>query len=499
MDTLIRNGEHEILVNTPELYIKASLAGKKVRVNSDKLFVLEAPGVSINGKPVPPMVKVFNDLYLRLKYIKTNVFSAEENMIPLKMLFPVHKSESGNHPMTRTINMTTWKDTVSDELDKWKKDKTYVPILPIEIGDKDMWGRGKLLVTHAELKANLGDILAGMGYPIEFLFGGATWSRQNVSSIILENSFKIYQSSIQDMLSYFAKVINKSLHANESVTIKLTTPRLVETKSDNVFIERGFLRGEVSPEAYYDRYDIDYKEQRESIEYGREVDNALKLKNVISAAQRQVAEKKELLEYNKYEAKESRKIELENALAMAAVEKDNMKLREEALRRELDIQTKSSIRQAKAQALIQNKVDKSNMALQLKGKKKDQFIELKGQEKQQKIQLKGMAEQSKIQIDAIEPQMIAEYKGQKAVMQLQEEDQMQQYFDQLSDEEKIEVSNLPPEEQMAYIQQATQMKTLNVMRDQLSEEESEELNGMDEESQMEYLSQKAKSKKKLRQ
>lgn len=75
-------------------------------------------------------------------------------------------------------------------------DRNYIPIMPLPIGNQVIGGDGRALLMAQEVKIWSDQIVAGMGVPNEFVFGGLQYSGSNVSLRMLENQFLGY---IQDL------------------------------------------------------------------------------------------------------------------------------------------------------------------------------------------------------------------------------------------------------------------------------------------------------------
>jgi hypothetical protein len=117
-----------------------------------------------------------------------------ERIIPLTVLFP--QPGSGTSDPFTTINLQEWKDQVSKEIQRWRLDRNYIPIMPLPIGHQVIGGDGRALLMSQEIKIWSDQVVAGMGVPNEFVYGGLQWSGSNVSMRMLENQFLGY---IQDL------------------------------------------------------------------------------------------------------------------------------------------------------------------------------------------------------------------------------------------------------------------------------------------------------------
>jgi len=88
-----------------------------------------------------------------------------------------------------TINLQGWKQKIESEILRWRLDNNYIPILPLPIGQQTLGADGRALMLAQEYRVWAEHIVAGMGVPVEFVFGGLSYSGSNVSMRILENHF----------------------------------------------------------------------------------------------------------------------------------------------------------------------------------------------------------------------------------------------------------------------------------------------------------------------
>lgn len=102
-----------------------------------------------------------------------------------------------------TINMTQWRDKVEQEILRWRLDNNYIPIMPIPVGQQTIGGDGRALMLAQEYRVWAEHIVAGMGVPIEFVFGGMQYSGSNVSMRILENHFLDVKSQRKQLIDGF--------------------------------------------------------------------------------------------------------------------------------------------------------------------------------------------------------------------------------------------------------------------------------------------------------
>ena len=196
-------GKKNVLDTVPDVFIEAMKRNKFIRFTDDNIFVFKRPVISQNedgwGMPLPfPVLK--DTFYLQILR-KAQEAIAQEHIVPLRVLFP--QAGSGTSDPYTTISLDSWRFRMEQEISKWKYDSNYIPILPLPIGQESIGGDGRALMLHQEMRAWSEQIIAGMGVPQEFVFGGLQYSGSNVSMRMLENAFIGYRTDHENMLNNF--------------------------------------------------------------------------------------------------------------------------------------------------------------------------------------------------------------------------------------------------------------------------------------------------------
>ena len=124
-----------------------------------------------------------------------------EHLVPLDVLFPA--SQDANASPYQMVNLKDWKRRIEGEIQKWRWDPSYKPIMPIPLGHQRIGGDGRALMLTQEIRAWSEHIIAGMGVPTEFVFGGLSWSGSSVSLRMLENQLLTYRMMHEHFLQHF--------------------------------------------------------------------------------------------------------------------------------------------------------------------------------------------------------------------------------------------------------------------------------------------------------
>ena len=184
-------GKRKILEEVPAVFVDAARKGKSVLFNEDEdsVFHLKRPTIAEHdmGWGMPMILPVLKDVFYLQVLRKGQEAIAQEHIVPLRILFP--QAGDGISSPYSTTNLGSWKSRIEAEIGRWRLDPNYIPVLPLPVGHQLIGGQGRAMVLHQELRVWAEHIVAGMGVPQEFIFGGLNYSGSNVSMRMLENQF----------------------------------------------------------------------------------------------------------------------------------------------------------------------------------------------------------------------------------------------------------------------------------------------------------------------
>lgn len=185
-------------------FLEAARRNKALRFSPDNFFHLKRPTLAQKdqGWGSPLIYPLLKDAFYLQTLKKAQESIAMEHIVPLRMIFP-GPSTGGNDQPYGSYNLTNWKSKIETELSIWKRDNNYIPILPVNIGFQQFGGDARALMLHQEFRLVAEQMLVGAGIPIEFVFGGLSWSGSNTSLRALENMFLGYNRARRTMVSEF--------------------------------------------------------------------------------------------------------------------------------------------------------------------------------------------------------------------------------------------------------------------------------------------------------
>ena len=293
-------GKKTVLDTIPDIFVEALRRNKYIRFSDDNIFVFRRPIISQkdNGWGMPLIMPVLKDTFYLQILRKAQEMIAQEHIVPLRVLFPQAGSNTTD-PYT-TIDLNAWKGRVESEIAKWKYDSNYIPILPLPIGNETIGGDGKALGLYQEMDVWSRQIVAGMGVPQEFVYGGLQYSGSNVSMRMLENMFIGYRNDHENMLNNF--VIRRIANFMQWPTVKAHMKRfkMADDLQRSAFYFQLNQAMKLSDQTLLAEVDQDatVEEERKKLELNRQLDNMRKQQVAQAGIQGEV-----LLITSRYQAK----------------------------------------------------------------------------------------------------------------------------------------------------------------------------------------------------
>lgn len=209
--TAIKQGKDwDLIERAPEIVIKAIAEKKLVVLSEDTFFHMKRTSLSAFNSSwgTPVILPALKNLYYLqlLKMAQTAI--AVQHVVPLWVLFP----QTGNGstlPPAALIGLSKWKDTIEEEITKWKKDPNHIPVLNFPIGFEQIGGEGRSLLLAPEIKQETENSIISMGVPLEFVYGGLSWTGSSITLRMLENTFTGIRDGLQRYIEFIVNGIHK--------------------------------------------------------------------------------------------------------------------------------------------------------------------------------------------------------------------------------------------------------------------------------------------------
>lgn len=199
----IRMAKRHVIENVPQIFIEALRKNKALLFNKQNIYHMQRPTIAQKdrGWGLPMVLPVLKDCFYLQVLRKAQESISVEHIVPLRILFPT--SGSSTSDVYSTVNLSQWRDKIENEIIRWRLDNNYIPIMPVPVGQQTLGGDGRALLLSQEYRQWSEHIVVGMGVPVEFVWGGLSFSGSSVSMRMLENHFLGLRSKRKRLVSDF--------------------------------------------------------------------------------------------------------------------------------------------------------------------------------------------------------------------------------------------------------------------------------------------------------
>lgn len=173
--------DRDFICSMPQAYIEAAM-GKEpvwrdgnrvmVKLRRDLVFVMKSATLTrdTRGLAFPEMAATLKDYWMLQLLQKAQEAIASGYVVPMKVIYPEASRTSGN--LFEMINVSSYMNVLRGEVEKHKRDPDYTMLSPFPVGSQVIGGEAKQLMLHQEIRILMETIAAGLGCPLEFIFGG---------------------------------------------------------------------------------------------------------------------------------------------------------------------------------------------------------------------------------------------------------------------------------------------------------------------------------------
>lgn len=277
----IRMGDRELLQDTPAVFLEALRLKRDVELSPSNLFHFKRPTLAEQdmgwGKPliIHSMGRMFYLYVLR----RAQEAIAMQRILPLEFIFP--QANGVQDPYQHT-NLGQWQGVVQEEIRKWRQDPNYISVVAVPLGFERLGGDGRALLLGPEIDVTNKEITGGMGVPIEFVFGGLSWSGSSVSLRTLENHFLLYRRLLLRFVNWTKNRLRLYLNRPD-VDIGFTEFKMADdVQRKQIFIQLN-AANKISDKLLLTELGIDYDEEQKAIE--REAEQRNKIQALMMKAQ----------------------------------------------------------------------------------------------------------------------------------------------------------------------------------------------------------------------
>lgn len=173
----------------------------------------------------PPLASTIKLFFYAAVLRKANEAIALDYIVPLRIVSP--KVASGNADPLLTINLSKWGEEMKSSVKKWRRDPLHIMWSPIPAEVTHLGGQARALMTLGEVQAAEDNIIAAMGLPKEFIYGGFSAMGSGIQLRVLENQLVHQTSDLNDFLQWITDNSAKKL-GRGTVQVSLAPFRFID-------------------------------------------------------------------------------------------------------------------------------------------------------------------------------------------------------------------------------------------------------------------------------
>lgn len=256
----ILKGETRYLDKYPMYFIDAVHQSKQIKIKNTEMLYMKAPSHTasyVKGWGQPLITPCLKYLFHLLVLIRGQDALAIDQILPWTIISP---GQNANLDPAGDIDLNSWQENVRSEYNEWKRNPLRKSIMPVPMQAQIVGANGKSLMLNPEIDAVTNHILAGMGVPNEFVFGGLQWSGASVSLRMLENKFINYRTQMQHVINWVVQKIHNYFGyplipvrmQNFKMADDIAQKNILMSLSDAGVISKKTLLNEAFPELNYD-------------------------------------------------------------------------------------------------------------------------------------------------------------------------------------------------------------------------------------------------------
>lgn len=256
-------GSKHLINGTPLKMLEAIRDGKMFRFEKDAIFHMKVTGpAGIDPQwGLPPLASTIKLFLYTMVLRKANEAIALDHILPFRV---IHPNQSSANNIMEMLSMTKWQDELRTNYKKFRKDPLHFMTSPVPVGVANVGGDGRAMLTLGELQEADRSIMAALGIPQEFLYGGLTKAGMEATLRLIENQLQGDADDLGDLLQWFTDKVSKFL-GWESVEASLVPLKMVDdTETKSLILQMAMGEAPVvSLTTVLERLGVDPDEERE--------------------------------------------------------------------------------------------------------------------------------------------------------------------------------------------------------------------------------------------
>jgi len=188
--SILSSGDYpDLIENAPYEVLTAIAKNRPMMLASSNIFHMKRPNPSgaYNGLGLPLVTHALKWTYYMHILQSAQEAIANDKIIPKDFLFPDASRGTAGSP-SLTMNFATFQNEIKEGLSQQARDPNHKILLPGPVGTARIGGDGRAMLLSQEIEWVSKQIIASMNVPVEFVYGGLTWTGSSITLRMLENS-----------------------------------------------------------------------------------------------------------------------------------------------------------------------------------------------------------------------------------------------------------------------------------------------------------------------
>lgn len=269
MVSRIQNGDRHLICTLPKSMLETIKLDTHYQFDHDQIYHMkvDAPAGLENesGWGIPVLISAIETFFYISLLRKGNESVALERVESFRILFP--GSTSPTNDGSYAMSMAKHSGNLKEAYAAWRRgDRNQIFFSPIPVGQVEVGGNARALLTHQEIIAAEDNMLALIGVPREFIYGGMPQGAGTGSFLRqIENQLVAHISQTSGLLQWLTNKITAFKGMGE-VKARLGKFTVQDDNYNKQAALMLFERGELSAESFAKIYGFVREEEQDRIE-----------------------------------------------------------------------------------------------------------------------------------------------------------------------------------------------------------------------------------------
>ena len=256
-------GGNKHLINTTPMEVLRAIQKEKIFKFAEGQILhikVEAPAGLDPQWGYPPLTACIKLFFYAAVLRKANEAIALEHVVPFRIVSPAQSSQNGDPAFQ--LSLGNWRQEMQDNIKSWRKDPLHIMFSPIPATVTNVGGDGRALLTLGEVQEAERNIIAALGIPQEFLYGGLTKAGMDATMHLLENQLQSHVDDLNEALQWLCDKVTDAMSI-DTLDVELTEFRMTEDTERKQMVMGIHQMGMVSNDTLATMLNVDITKERD--------------------------------------------------------------------------------------------------------------------------------------------------------------------------------------------------------------------------------------------